>query len=236
MQSEFGNPRVNGARFNPLLFAGLLSRPLPARPVNFALEKICTRLARNHPQVLERLEPIFGQVFIISPQEFDRVFQVRFHGDGIDAIYTKTPCEEADVMICGPLMSLIDMLDGKQDGDALFFNRLITVEGNTESLLTLRNALDSDDIDLMAEITATFGPLKKISRRVLEKGRSAYHTAEQDMEVVNTALLNPLLKRVASLEQENLALKSRLKGAEKNLERLQRRLSSLDKKTRGLKS
>lgn len=46
------------------------------------------------------------------------------------------------------------MVHGALDGDALFFSRDILIEGDTEAVLALRNAVDDAEIDLAGEIAA----------------------------------------------------------------------------------
>ncbi len=59
------------------------------------------------------------------------------------------------------------MLHGRYDGDALFFSRDLMIEGDTEVVLALRNALDDAELDLGAELAAMAGPLKGAVRRAL---------------------------------------------------------------------
>ncbi len=44
------------------------------------------------------------------------------------------------------------MMHGTLDGDALFFSRDLAVEGDTSSVLALRNAIDDAELDLAEEI------------------------------------------------------------------------------------
>jgi predicted lipid carrier protein YhbT len=76
-----------------------------------------------------------------------------------------------DARIAGPLAALIGMVQGGYDGDALFFSRHIVIEGDTEAVLALRNALDDAEIDLAAEMARLLGPagaaFASVARRVL---------------------------------------------------------------------
>jgi predicted lipid carrier protein YhbT len=64
-----------------------------------------------------------------------------------------------DARIAGPLLSLVDLARGKLDGDALLFSREIQVEGDIAAILALRNALDAEGIDFVAECAMVCGPL-----------------------------------------------------------------------------
>jgi predicted lipid carrier protein YhbT len=59
------------------------------------------------------------------------------------------------------------MMHGAEDGDALFFSRDLTVEGDTAAVLALRNAMDDAELDLTEELAALAGPLASPLRRML---------------------------------------------------------------------
>ncbi len=120
-------------------------------------------LLRRHPEMFDRLGE-YGQVnFLIDPIDLPVVFIMRPDPEaplltphGRDAI------PEWGAAIRGPLPRLISMVNGREDGDALFFSRDIVIEGDTEAVLALRNAIDDADIDLFEEITALLGPFGRI--------------------------------------------------------------------------
>lgn len=62
-----------------------------------------------------------------------------------------------DARIAGTFLSLLDLLECRTDGDSLFFNRSLTVEGDTEAVVALRNALDSIDGNIVDDIASVFG-------------------------------------------------------------------------------
>ncbi len=64
-----------------------------------------------------------------------------------------------DARIAGSFLTLFDMVDGRLDGDSLFFTRDLKVEGDTEAVVCLRNALDDLDGSIGDDIAAMFGPL-----------------------------------------------------------------------------
>jgi O2-independent ubiquinone biosynthesis accessory factor UbiT len=51
------------------------------------------------------------------------------------------------------------MIDGSQDGDALFFTRDLRVSGDTEAVVALRNALDDFEGSALDSVVGSFGPL-----------------------------------------------------------------------------
>lgn len=127
-------------------------------------------------------------------------------------------------------MALLNLLDGKVDGDALFFSRSLTVEGDTEALLTLRNAMDSDDIDLIREILSSFGPLQTPLASMLPFGKRLFHRLSQDMTTITHAMTSPLSRRCDALEQDNLELRDKVIHMDHKLTKTQNRLQSLGRK------
>lgn len=63
-----------------------------------------------------------------------------------------------DATIIGSLPALIGMLEGRLDGDALFFSRDLSIESDTELVLALRNAVDVARIDLVEDFCSLLGP------------------------------------------------------------------------------
>ena len=72
-----------------------------------------------------------------------------------------------DARIAGTLSAFLAMMHGAEDGDALFFSRDLTVEGDTAAVLALRNAIDDAELDLTEELAALSGPMARPLRRVL---------------------------------------------------------------------
>ena len=76
-----------------------------------------------------------------------------------------------DAAIAGTFFRLLDMIDGELDGDALFFTRDLQVSGDTEAVVTLRNALDDMEGSAMDSVLASFGPLSKPASFILSRLR-----------------------------------------------------------------
>lgn len=231
--SEFATDnekRFKNDGFSSLFLAGMLGRNLPHHPVDFMLQKITDNLCNNHPDVLNRLVPLDGKVFLIKPRDLPYKIRLEFVGHTIVARLDKDLKEPADVYISGTLRSLISMLNGEEDGDALFFGRKITVEGDTEALLTLRNAIDSGDIDLFSEINAGFGIFKNPVAKLVDLSSSISENFDRDLNQLNEALIDPLLVRLAAQEQQIMTLNEKLHRLEKENHKIKHSIQSLKKK------
>ena len=63
------------------------------------------------------------------------------------------------------------LLEGRVDGDALMFSRDLTIEGDVEAVLALRNAIDDTQLDLAGESGSLFGPFGRSIERILDAAR-----------------------------------------------------------------
>lgn len=148
----------------------LIIRPLPMLPLHLALQRVADSFGRRHPALFARLEGHAAKTFLVDPVDLPIVLRLSPQ-PGRPRIEPRRR-EEAgawDARIAGPLAALIGMIHGRYDGDALFFSRDLSIEGDTEAVLALRNALDDAEIDLPAEIAAAFGLADTLPDRVVRR-------------------------------------------------------------------
>lgn len=159
----------------PRLIDRLVGR-LPTLPLDMALRRFVNSLADRHPSLFSRLGDQAQKRFLIEPTDLSIAFllapdpamprleAVKRGTDGrLDVAH--------DAHIAGPLAALIGMVHGAMDGDALFFSRDITIDGDTEAVLALRNAVDDAEIDLADEAAAITGPAAGFVAEVFRKAR-----------------------------------------------------------------
>jgi len=186
---------------SPLLFAGLVLRPAPKPALQAAASFAMAAMLRRHKGVFERLEGVASPVFLIDPIDLPisllldaglpapRLTVLR-DGDPVPAPPAAT--------IRGPLPALIELLEGRTDGDALFFSRTLAVEGDMAAVVALRNAVDGADIDLADDLLRPLGPLGGPARRLAAAAGALYRRAEEDLEILRAALLAPVQRRCDS--------------------------------------
>jgi predicted lipid carrier protein YhbT len=144
--------------------------PLPLPMVRRVARAAYARLLAAHPDLFERLGTHAAGSFAFAPHELPFVFVVRPQA-GLDVLRKGAP-PQADVTLRGPFLTLLTLLEGGADGDALFFARKIEISGDTEAILALRNALDDNAIDLPRDLSPLAGPLAGILRAVMEQVRA----------------------------------------------------------------
>jgi predicted lipid carrier protein YhbT len=125
--------------------------------LGFIVRGVATRQAAlferlgRHADTSFLIDPVdLPIVLMLRPRRQDPQLRAAFRGDA----------EAADCRIAGRFRTLLALIDGRQDGDSLFFSRDLTVEGDIDAVVTLRNALDDLDVTLTADILKGAGPLR----------------------------------------------------------------------------
>ena len=149
----------NPPPFSPILLAGIVARPLPLPLLQPFLSKIFTVLIHRHPGLFERLSDLTDPTFLIDPVDLPLAFVLDATPEHPSLTAGRKANKDVAAVIRGPLLTLIDLMEGRLDGDALFFSRALKIEGDTEAVLLLRNAVDSDEVDLFEDLLSVLGPL-----------------------------------------------------------------------------
>lgn len=141
-------------------------RPLPLLPLSMALGAVTRRMTRAHPGMLRRLGDHGARRFLIDAVDLPFVFLMVPARSAVTA-HRRSKVPAHDARLAGPLSGFLAMLHGAEDGDALFFSRDLTIEGDTAAVLALRNAIDDAELDLSAELSAAAGRFGALIRQAL---------------------------------------------------------------------
>ncbi len=182
---------------SPVLLAGLAARPLSVAVIQPVLDVVLSQLYRRHPDLFERLSCLGSPVYLIDPVDLPlaAVLTTDAEHPGLRAVKSADGVEAAAV-IRGPLMALLSLLQGDIDGDSLFFSRDLVIEGDTEAVVALRNAVDGCEIDMLEVVTAPFGPLAGTARRLAQVGQGVFGHMAEDLAILRSALVTPTTRRV----------------------------------------
>lgn len=152
-------------------------RVVPLFLIGRTLEQVTRAAVKRHPSLFLRLGPYAAMTFLIDPTDLPFALRLSPTPEKPRVAVGRRPMREPwDARIAGPLAALLGMIHGRLDGDALFFSRTLSIEGNTEAILALRNAIDDAEIDLVAETVAALGPLGPLLDR---SARAVLPTAER---------------------------------------------------------
>jgi predicted lipid carrier protein YhbT len=133
---------------------------LPLAPLQPILTILLDAIVRRHPLIFERLGRHADKRFCLDPTDLPFAFILDPRaGDARIRAMRRIPKKGLDAKIAGRFSALIGLANGSLDGDALFFSRDITVEGDIEAVVALRNAMDDAGVDLFGDAVASLGPL-----------------------------------------------------------------------------
>ncbi len=212
-----GERKITGSRhpappLSPILLAGFGLRLVPPAVLRPALGVAMAAMKRRHPDVFARLAELGEPSYLIDPVDLPLVFLLRLDRQ-TPTLTAASSSEgfEATATIRGPLLVLIDLLEGRLDGDALFFSRELVVEGSTEAVVALRNAVDGADIDLLSDALSLLGPFAGPARLAAGGAIALFSRAAEDLETLRTAIIAPAMRRadagMRQLDKELSALK-----------------------------
>ncbi len=204
--STHGNPPLS-----PVLLAGIALGPLPPALLQPFLNLATANIGRRHPGLFDRLAGLADARFLIDPTDLPIGFLLRPAPPArLTAIANTSQIEPPTATIRGPLLTLIQLLEGKLDGDALFFSRDLVVEGDTEAVVTLRNAVDGAGIDVLDEALSVLGPLARPAGRLAGGAMAVFSRMDRDLATLKRALQAPLAERCAAQAAELRELRDKV--------------------------
>lgn len=127
--------------------------------LNPLLAHVVRTIGRRYPEIFQRLGPHQQSRFVLDPTNLPFVLYLLPNSRApLLKVSRRNPIPEHDAYVAGRLHHLLRLIDNDQDADAAFFSRAITVTGDTEAVVTLRNAIDDIDRPLAAAAADAFGP------------------------------------------------------------------------------
>lgn len=156
------DPQTTGLPANVPVLPPWLARavaPLPLAPLQPALALMLSRIGQAHPDLYDRLGEHAEKRFGIDPTDLPFAFVLEPKPHRPLARAVRDLPAGLDASIRGPLAGLIGMAEGTLDGDALFFSRVLWIEGDVAAALALRNAVDDARIDFGRILLGGLGPL-----------------------------------------------------------------------------
>lgn len=126
-------------------------------PVEQLLSAAMRRAARQRGLV-DRLGPFRSAAFRIAPTDLPVAFSLEPDaGRGRVRVVRRTDPGCYVATISGSLLELLGLFDGSLDADAAFFGRTLRVDGDTEAVVALHNALEAADLSMADLIGVPFG-------------------------------------------------------------------------------
>ena len=159
-------------RYLPRLLRLILA-PVPLFAIQPVLHKIVHHIAQKRPELFDRIGPHKDKLFLIDPVNLPFAFALRPNPDNLSfRACRRRNLPQVEARIAGTFLTLLDMVDGQLDGDALFFTRKLVVEGDTEAVVCLRNAIDDVEGSIAEDTANLFGFTGRNALKILRKARN----------------------------------------------------------------
>lgn len=156
---------------------------LPLLPLEIIVRRLLANAMKARPSFAERLGEHAGRTFVIDPVDCPFVFLISpAKGHSQLRVMRRAAARHHDARIAAPLVVLLGMIDGTYDGDALFFSRDLVIEGDTEAVLALRNAIENADLDpstVLGLPKSLQGPVNRASRMLFVRLRRMLDAPEE---------------------------------------------------------
>lgn len=221
-------PQAINPPFSPWLLLRPAVRVLPDRIMHHVFAQSLRRFHRYYPGVATRLAEISGALFEMNIAEFPCSLYLSIDAGGNMRMQCNVHSGEPDVRVSGTFQGFVHMLEGTNDGDALFFSRSLHVEGDTEALLTLRNAMDSEDIDFSRLLIPSF--LHGIAGRLGSPLGTLMHAAQEDLTMLADAIRGNVDHRCQAIEVKQQQNSQAIRQLELVLDKQDKRMQKLAEK------
>ncbi len=151
----------------PIPLAQAALSVMPSAVLEKAVEVVLRRMRGRFPKLFRNLSELPAAAVLLTPTDIQHQFLLEIGQDPVMFSVIQGKDFPVNAHISGSLEAMIDMLEGRADGDMLFFARDIQVTGDTSIIVALRNTLDREEINLFHEITGLCGPFAQPARMAL---------------------------------------------------------------------
>jgi predicted lipid carrier protein YhbT len=163
----------------------VMARPLPLLPLEMMVRQLVGNALAAQPSLAQRLADHAGATFAVDPIDCPFVILITVR-DGRASVRLERDLTGAAyaTRIAAPLLLLLGLLDGTYDGDALFFSRDLTIEGDTGAALALRNAIENAELqpaDVVGVPDLLRAPVNRLTAILLEGLRRALDAPESSI-------------------------------------------------------
>lgn len=137
--------------------------PEPAE-LSLPLDPLVRHLLASRPASAGRLAAIGDAVLAVDPVDLPGVLLIETRAGRLRArLAPALPARGVDAVVRAPVRLLVDLVEGRVDGDAAFFGRELRVEGRSDIVVAFRNALEDAEIVLARDLPALLGPLAPLA-------------------------------------------------------------------------
>jgi predicted lipid carrier protein YhbT len=173
----------------------------------------------KHPKIFNKISSDSKDVLIaISPVDIPYIFMIIINNHKPDMFVVKSNSKiYFDAKITGNLKDLLMLFEGKIDGDAAFFSQKLKIEGNTTLILKIRNAIDSEEIDILKDFSESLFLFDKALYKILQKSLKKYNSINDKIIFIFETIISKNIDMAKYNSYKIYELEESLKRIEKKL-------------------
>jgi len=201
----------------PAPIARIVLTALPSATLQKSIDALIARMKRNRPSLFRNLGNLTSASILIEPRDVPHKFVLSYGGEEEASLKIfESKSRRMSASIKGNLKELLDLLEGRSDGDTMFFSRGIEITGNTSAVVALRNTIDREDINLIDDVTKVLGPFAKpVKYAMVIADNVAQSVKNRISAACKEAVMEGTTCECDDLRKEIDDLKSRLNALEK---------------------
>ncbi|MBS0393989.1 MAG: SCP2 sterol-binding domain-containing protein [Proteobacteria bacterium] len=150
----------------PLALLRSAATVLPPAILNRLAAAVVRGLERTRPKLIANFAQLPAAVVVVAPTDLPYRFALSVGRRPVALRIVDGDPGPADAGVSGDVATLIDLVEGRIDGDSLFFRRDLVISGDTAVVVGLRNVLDREELSVAGELGALCGPLRPQARAV----------------------------------------------------------------------
>jgi predicted lipid carrier protein YhbT len=152
-------------------------RAIPEAMHTHLLARFINHMLRGQ-SLVQRLEELNGKFIALHLKDVGITFTFQIE----NGCLVPASAESANVTISGPMQSFWLLASQNEDPDTLFFQRTLSIEGETETGVHIKNIMDALDYDVDAHIDdVLFRPLAGPVKQVISQVRKLHAEYKKDL-------------------------------------------------------
>ncbi|NQY43579.1 MAG: SCP2 sterol-binding domain-containing protein [Legionellales bacterium] len=220
----------NTKPFSIVSLMSSLTSPLIPRPlIQKTIDILTNSFVEMHPNVIQRMAEFSPAIMILDPIDLPFSFLTEFTKNDLKIIIVDDDKYMGNdiTKISAPIGFFLNMLEGEKDGDALFFSRQLTVEGDTTIIVALRNILEAESVNINQDIDEKFSSFGKIIHFVKNLVSFIVIKSDQNLDQIKKSIVGDLQAQTNLHNSKIKDMEAKLKTLEKQKELLSNKLQSM---------
>ena len=188
------------------LLIGLLLKNVPIRLMQPFFQKSIDVMNQKYPRVFEK----------IAKEQTDEEFDYIIDAIDLPFVFYLKPSVNAPILrlikrdenivatavLRGSFVDMLKMFEGKLDGDAAFFSKVFVLEGSTVAVLALRNAVDSQSMNIVEDLSDIFSPFNKQFKFLANVGIVKYSELQSKLDIISDSITSKVTEQVRAMDSE----------------------------------